>query len=117
MPWKYQIAFSRFVSGHVKAPTFLQSQKVFPEYYWCYSDPVNPAHILTSLDFKKDEILLDPLVLLEFLGFFLDPWRDRQSEINNNSNEQMTSGTINAASRLPNRHWNKRENITPKKSN
>ncbi|GFX04203.1 hypothetical protein TNCV_3973521 [Trichonephila clavipes] len=52
MPRKYQTAFSRFVSGHIKALTFRQSQKIFLEYHKCYSELVSPAHILTCLDFK-----------------------------------------------------------------
>ncbi|GFS57444.1 RNase H domain-containing protein [Trichonephila clavipes] len=67
---KYQTAFSRFVSGHIKAFTFCQGQKIFPEYHLCYSELVSPAHILTCLDFKKDEVLLDPLLFIEFLDFF-----------------------------------------------
>ncbi|GFV19156.1 transposable element Tcb2 transposase [Trichonephila clavipes] len=62
MPRKYQTAFSRFVSDHIKALTFRQGQEIFPEYHLCYSELVSPAHILTCLDFKKDEILLDPLL-------------------------------------------------------
>ncbi|GFW05982.1 hypothetical protein TNCV_4477761 [Trichonephila clavipes] len=35
MPRKYQTAFSRFVSGHMKALTFHQGQKIFPECRLC----------------------------------------------------------------------------------
>ncbi|GFU64002.1 RNase H domain-containing protein [Trichonephila clavipes] len=54
MPRKYQSAFSRFVSGHIKALTFWQGQKIFPECHLCYSELVSPANILTCLNFKKD---------------------------------------------------------------
>ncbi|GFV31982.1 hypothetical protein TNCV_4195441 [Trichonephila clavipes] len=47
MPGMYQTAFSRFVSGHIKALFFLQTQKIFPECHLCYSELVSTAHILT----------------------------------------------------------------------
>ncbi|GFX20649.1 hypothetical protein TNCV_4269811 [Trichonephila clavipes] len=54
MPRKCHTAFSRFVSGHIKALSFRQGQKIFPECYSCYPEIASPAHILTCLDFKKD---------------------------------------------------------------
>ncbi|GFU73576.1 hypothetical protein TNCV_3360161 [Trichonephila clavipes] len=62
MPRKYQNVFSCFVSGHINALTFRQGQKIFPECHLCYFEMVSPAHILTCLDFKKDEVLLDSTV-------------------------------------------------------
>ncbi|GFW47895.1 hypothetical protein TNCV_2400821 [Trichonephila clavipes] len=50
---KYQTTFSRFVSGHIKALTFRQGQKVFPECLWCYSELVSPASILTFGFYKR----------------------------------------------------------------
>ncbi|GFX10009.1 uncharacterized protein TNCV_4101481 [Trichonephila clavipes] len=67
MPRKYQIAFSHFVSGNRKSLSFRQGQKIFPECHLCYSKIVSPAHILTCLNFKKDEVLLEPLLFLDFL--------------------------------------------------
>ncbi|GFQ90878.1 hypothetical protein TNCT_504211 [Trichonephila clavata] len=67
MPRKYQTAFSCFVSCHIKALTFRQSQKIFPDYHWYYSELVSPAHILTCLKFEKDEILQNRLLFLDFL--------------------------------------------------
>ncbi|GFT75735.1 DDE_Tnp_1_7 domain-containing protein [Trichonephila clavipes] len=53
----------------MKALTFRQSQKIFPVRHLCYSELVSPAHILTCLYFKKDEVLLDHLLFLDFLDF------------------------------------------------
>ncbi|GFV87914.1 hypothetical protein TNCV_781951 [Trichonephila clavipes] len=66
---KYQTAFSCFVSGYIKTLTFRQGQKIFPKCPLYYFVLVSPAHILTCLDFKKDEVLLDPLLFLDFLDF------------------------------------------------
>ncbi|GFT40026.1 uncharacterized protein TNCV_12581 [Trichonephila clavipes] len=69
MPRKYQTAISRFVRGQIKALTFRQDPKIFLECHLCYSELISSAHILTCLDFKKNEVLLDPLLFLEFLDF------------------------------------------------
>ncbi|GFX50601.1 hypothetical protein TNCV_2721881 [Trichonephila clavipes] len=90
MPRKYQIAFSRFVSGHMKALTFRQGQKIFPERHLCYSELVSPVHILTCLDFIKDEVLLALLLFLDFLDLWRLPSIARQSGIRNNSNNKIT---------------------------
>ncbi|GFV73731.1 hypothetical protein TNCV_3374291 [Trichonephila clavipes] len=65
-----QTAFSCFVSGHIKALSFSQGRKIFSECHLHYSELISPAHILTCLDFKKDEVLLNPLLFLDFLDFF-----------------------------------------------
>ncbi|GFT21033.1 putative RNA-directed DNA polymerase from transposon BS [Trichonephila clavipes] len=65
MSRKYQTAFWSFVSGHINSLSFRQGQKIFPECRLCYSELVSPAHTLTFLEFKKDEVLLDPLLFLD----------------------------------------------------
>ncbi|GFW89928.1 hypothetical protein TNCV_864581, partial [Trichonephila clavipes] len=60
MPRKYQTAFSRFVTDHVKALTFRQGRKIFLECHWYNSELVSPAHILICLDFKKGRVPFRP---------------------------------------------------------
>ncbi|GFY27123.1 RNase H domain-containing protein [Trichonephila clavipes] len=65
-----QSTYSRFLSGHTKALRFSNGQKTFPECHWCFSGEASPNHILLCLGFKKDEVLCDPLLFLDFLQIF-----------------------------------------------
>ncbi|GFY30131.1 probable RNA-directed DNA polymerase from transposon BS [Trichonephila clavipes] len=65
-----QSTYSRFMSGHTRAPRFSNGQNTFPECHWCFSGEASPNHILLCLGFKKDEVLCDPLLFLEFLQIF-----------------------------------------------
>ncbi|GFX00993.1 RNase H domain-containing protein [Trichonephila clavipes] len=68
-----QSTYSRFLSGHTRALRFSNGQKTFPECQWCSSGEPSPNHILLCLGFKKDEVLCDPLLFLDFFRF-LDSW-------------------------------------------
>ncbi|GFW28134.1 putative RNA-directed DNA polymerase from transposon BS [Trichonephila clavipes] len=65
-----QSTYSRFLSGHIRALRFSNGQKTFPECHWCSSGEASPNHILLCLGFKKDEVLCDPLLFLDFLQIF-----------------------------------------------
>ncbi|GFV62492.1 RNase H domain-containing protein [Trichonephila clavipes] len=65
-----QSTYSRFLSGHTRALMFSNGQKTFPECHWCSSGEVSSNHILLCLGFKKDEVLCDPLLFLDFLQIF-----------------------------------------------
>ncbi|GFV50237.1 RNase H domain-containing protein [Trichonephila clavipes] len=65
-----QSTYSRFLSGHTRALRFSNGQKTFPECHWCSSGEASPNHILLCLGFKKDEVLCDPLLFLDFLQIF-----------------------------------------------
>lgn len=69
-PRQYQTAFSRYLSGHTRGITFQQGQKKFPDCPWCYINMASPEHILTCLNFKRDEVLLDPTKFLDILYIF-----------------------------------------------
>ncbi|GFW04221.1 RNase H domain-containing protein [Trichonephila clavipes] len=62
-----QSTYSRFLSGHTRALRFSNGQKTFPECHWCSSREASPNHILLCLGFKKDEVLCNPLLFLDFL--------------------------------------------------
>ncbi|GFU80275.1 probable RNA-directed DNA polymerase from transposon BS [Trichonephila clavipes] len=64
-----QSTYSRFLSGHTRALRFSNGQKTFPEFHWCSSGEASPNHILLYLGFKKDEVLCDPLLFLDFADF------------------------------------------------
>ncbi|GFU66052.1 RNase H domain-containing protein [Trichonephila clavipes] len=65
-----QSTYSRFLSGHTRALRFSYEQKTFPECHRCSSGEASPNHILLCLGFKKDEVLCDPLLFLDFLQIF-----------------------------------------------
>ncbi|GFU42983.1 putative RNA-directed DNA polymerase from transposon BS [Trichonephila clavipes] len=65
-----QSTYSRFLSGHTRALRFSNGQKIFPECHWCSSGEASPNHILLCLGFKKDKVLCDPLLFLDFLQIF-----------------------------------------------
>ncbi|GFT21885.1 RNase H domain-containing protein [Trichonephila clavipes] len=65
-----QSTYSRFLSRHKRALRFSNGQKIFQECHWCSSGEASPNHILLCLGFKKDEVLCDPLLLLDFLQIF-----------------------------------------------
>ncbi|GFX82332.1 uncharacterized protein TNCV_2870131 [Trichonephila clavipes] len=64
-----QSTYSRFLSGHTRALKFYNGQKTFPECHWCSSGEASPNHILLCLGFKKDEVLCDSLLFLDFYRF------------------------------------------------
>ncbi|GFS72493.1 putative RNA-directed DNA polymerase from transposon BS [Trichonephila clavipes] len=66
--------YSRFLSGHTRALRFSNGQKTFPECHWCSSGEASPNHISFCLGFKKDEVLCDPLLFLDFLQIFGFTW-------------------------------------------
>ncbi|GFX96973.1 RNase H domain-containing protein [Trichonephila clavipes] len=65
-----QSTYSRFLSRHTRALRFSNGQKTFPECHWCSSGEASHNHILLCLGFKKDKILCDPLLFLDFLKIF-----------------------------------------------
>ncbi|GFS49998.1 RNase H domain-containing protein [Trichonephila clavipes] len=65
-----QSTYSRLLSGHTRALRFSNGQKTFPECHWCSSGEASPNHILLCLGFKKDKVLCDPLLFLDFLQIF-----------------------------------------------
>ncbi|GFU36192.1 RNase H domain-containing protein [Trichonephila clavipes] len=65
-----QSTYSRFLSGHTRALRFSNGQKTFPKYHWCLSGEASPNPILLCSGFKKDEVLCDPLLFLDFLQIF-----------------------------------------------
>ncbi|GFY12932.1 RNase H domain-containing protein [Trichonephila clavipes] len=65
-----QSTYSRFLSGHTRALRLSNGQKTFPECHWCSSGEASPNHILLCLGFKKDEVLCDPLLFLDFFTYF-----------------------------------------------
>ncbi|GFV59126.1 putative RNA-directed DNA polymerase from transposon BS [Trichonephila clavipes] len=65
-----QSTYSRFLSGHTRALRFSNGQKTFPECHWCSSGEASPNHILLCLGFKRDEVLCDPLLFLDFFTVF-----------------------------------------------
>ncbi|GFW74791.1 uncharacterized protein TNCV_5137701 [Trichonephila clavipes] len=65
-----QSTYSRFLSGHTRALRFSNGQKTFPECHWCSSGEASPNHVLLCLGFKKDEVLCDPLLFLDFFTDF-----------------------------------------------
>ncbi|GFX49121.1 RNase H domain-containing protein [Trichonephila clavipes] len=65
-----QSTYSKFLSGRTRALRFSNGQKTFPECHWCSSAEASPNYILLCLGFKKDEVLCDPLLLLDFLQIF-----------------------------------------------
>ncbi|GFX64610.1 putative RNA-directed DNA polymerase from transposon BS [Trichonephila clavipes] len=65
-----QFTSSRFLSGHTRALRFSNGQKTFPKCHWCSSGEALPNHILLCLGFKKDEVLCNPLLFLDFLQIF-----------------------------------------------
>ncbi|GFU11933.1 putative RNA-directed DNA polymerase from transposon BS [Trichonephila clavipes] len=64
-----QSTYSRFSSGRTRALRFSNGQKTFPECHWCSSGEASPYRILLCLGFKKDEVLCDPLLFLDFYRF------------------------------------------------
>ncbi|GFU00266.1 RNase H domain-containing protein [Trichonephila clavipes] len=65
-----QSTYSRFLSGHTRALRFSNGQMTFPECPWCSSGEASPNHILLCLGFKKDEVLCNSLLFLDFLQIF-----------------------------------------------
>ncbi|GFY00378.1 putative RNA-directed DNA polymerase from transposon BS [Trichonephila clavipes] len=65
-----QSTYSRVLSGHTRALRFSNGQKTFPECHWCSSGEASPNDILLCLGFKKDEVLCNPLLFLDFLQIF-----------------------------------------------
>ncbi|GFS48389.1 putative RNA-directed DNA polymerase from transposon BS [Trichonephila clavipes] len=65
-----QSTYSRFLRGHTRALRFSNGQKTFPECHWCSSGEASSNNILLCLGFKKDEVLCDPLLFLDFLQIF-----------------------------------------------
>ncbi|GFV44206.1 RNase H domain-containing protein [Trichonephila clavipes] len=63
--------YSRFLSGHTRALRFSNEQKTFPECYWCSSGEASPNNILLCLGFKKDEVICDSQLFLDFLQIFV----------------------------------------------
>ncbi|GFX73757.1 RNase H domain-containing protein [Trichonephila clavipes] len=62
-----QFTYSRLLSGHTRALRFSNGQKSFPECHWCSFGEASSNHILLCLGFKKDEVICDPLPVLDFL--------------------------------------------------
>ncbi|GFV44155.1 RNase H domain-containing protein [Trichonephila clavipes] len=65
-----QSTYSRFLSGHTRALRFSNGQKTFSECHWCSSGGDASNHILLCLGFKKNEVLCDLLLFLDFLQIF-----------------------------------------------
>ncbi|GFT51180.1 RNase H domain-containing protein [Trichonephila clavipes] len=62
-----QTILTRFQSGHLRALTFKDKNKVFPTCVRCSACQASPEHILDCLGLSKQDLYEDPLMVLDFL--------------------------------------------------
>ncbi|GFT37912.1 RNase H domain-containing protein [Trichonephila clavipes] len=62
-----QTILTRFQSGHLRALTFRDGNKVFPTCVRCSACQASPEHILDCLGLSKQDLYEDPLMVLDFL--------------------------------------------------
>ena len=62
-----QTAYTRFTSGHIKCMRYEQQRKVYPTCNKCFSSAASPAHLLSCVDFEKEDFLCDPVLFFDFL--------------------------------------------------
>ena len=67
---KDQTTLSRFASGHLKTLTFQGGLKVFPICGKCATEMASPDHILDCLQLSWEDLVKEPLIVVDFLRVF-----------------------------------------------